>query len=120
MGEVEDKVFAAARVFDVTGEMASAAYDPPAKIGDNRLLGTEQKKMLKGFLEELAANKAEQEQLKEHEKDIFESAKGAGFDVKVIKQIRKLIEMDDEEREEHLTRLEVYLHGAGKARPGME
>lgn len=109
-----------AKTMEVTSEMAAAAYDPPAKIGDNRLLTTAQKEMLAGFLAELDRNKAEQEDLKRAEKDIFESMKGAGFNVKVVKKLRKFLELPDDEREEELTLLEVYLHGAGHARPGME
>lgn len=108
------------QVFEVTNEMAAAAYDPPAKIGDNRLLGVEQKKLLQGYLQELDRIKGEQDHLKEEEKDVFQALKEKGFDAKVVKQMRKLLEMEAGEREEYLTSLEIYLHGAGHARPGME
>lgn len=110
----------AGQVLEVTNEMAAAAYDPPAKIGDNRLLTTEQKKMLQGYLEELAHNKQEQDDLKDQEKEIFVSMKNVGFNVAAVKKLRKLLEMAPDEREEKLTLLEIYLHGAGHARPGME
>ena len=106
-------------VVEVTEEMVKAAYDPPATIGDNRLLTTAQKEMLAGFLEELNHNKVEQDEMKARERDIYESMKGAGFNVKAVKKLRKFLELPPEEREKELTLLEVYLHGSGNPRPGM-
>ena len=46
-------------------------------------------------------------------RDVFSEAKGNGFDVKAIKTILKLRQLDESEREEQETILDTYLHAIG-------
>ena len=45
----------------------------------------------------------------EDKKEIFQEAKGDGFDVKVIKEILRLRKQDKDERDEHESLLDLYL-----------
>ena len=54
--------------------------------------------------------------LNEGKKEAFAEAKGEGFDVKVLKEILRLRKLDQDEREEHESLLDLYLRameGAG-------
>ena len=46
--------------------------------------------------------------LNEDKKEIFQEAKGNGFDVKVIKEIVRLRKQDKDERDEHESLLDLY------------
>ena len=45
--------------------------------------------------------------------DIYAEAKGAGFDVKVVRQLIRIRKMDPAEREEQETLLDVYMRAIG-------
>lgn len=45
--------------------------------------------------------------------DIFAEAKGAGFDVKIVKEVIKLRAQDKAERQEHDTLLDLYRQALG-------
>ncbi len=47
--------------------------------------------------------------LNEGKKEIFQEAKGEGFDLKVIKEILRLRKQDKDERDEHESLLDLYL-----------
>jgi len=47
--------------------------------------------------------------LTEAKKEIFLEAKGAGFDVKVLREVVRLRKQDPEDRDEHATLLELYM-----------
>ena len=54
--------------------------------------------------------------LNEGKKEVLAEAKGEGFDVKVLKEILRLRKLDQDEREEHESLLDLYLRameGAG-------
>ena len=54
--------------------------------------------------------------LNEWKKEVLAEAKGEGFDVKVLKEILRLRKLDQDEREEHESLLDLYLRameGAG-------
>ncbi len=48
--------------------------------------------------------------LTEGKKEIFAEAKGEGLDVKIIKEILKLRKQDKDQRDEHESLLDLYLH----------
>ena len=47
--------------------------------------------------------------LNEGKKEVFQEAKGEGFDLKVIKEIIRLRKQDKDERDEHESLLDLYL-----------
>ena len=47
--------------------------------------------------------------LMEGKKEIFAEARGEGLDVKILKEILKLRKLDQDERDEHETLLDVYM-----------
>jgi uncharacterized protein (UPF0335 family) len=53
----------------------------------------------------------------EDKKEIFAEAKGEGFDVKILKEVLRIRKQDQEERQEHESLLEVYLHALEEAPP---
>jgi len=46
--------------------------------------------------------------LNEGKKEAFAEAKGEGFDVKVLKEILRLRKLDQDEREEHESLVDLY------------
>ena len=55
----------------------------------------------------------EKKALQEDIKDIFAEAKGAGFDVKALREVLKLRAQDKEEREEREAIRDAYLRALG-------
>ena len=48
-------------------------------------------------------------ELTEAKKEIFQEAKGNGFDVKILREVIKVRKQDAKERDEHETLLDAYL-----------
>ncbi|KQP59185.1 hypothetical protein ASG40_16495 [Methylobacterium sp. Leaf399] len=55
--------------------------------------------------------------LMEGKKEVFAEAKGEGLDVKILKEILKLRKLDQDERDEHETLLDVYLRAMDAPSP---
>jgi uncharacterized protein (UPF0335 family) len=55
--------------------------------------------------------------LNEGKKEIFQEAKGEGYDVKVIKEIIRLRKQDKDQRDEHETLLDLYLRAMESSEP---
>lgn len=55
--------------------------------------------------------------LMEGKKEVFAEAKGEGLDVKILKEILKLRKLDQDERDEHETLLDVYLRAMDAPAP---
>lgn len=72
---------------------------------------------LRAFVERLEHVEEEIKALTEDKKEIFAEAKGEGFDVKILKEVIRLRKQDQEERQEHESLLEVYLHALETAAP---
>ena len=68
---------------------------------------------LKSFIERLERLELEKVQLQDFVKDVFDEAKSAGFDVKVIRQILKLRKQDAETLAEQEELLDLYKHALG-------
>ena len=72
---------------------------------------------LRAFVERIENIEEEITSLTEDKKEIFAEAKGEGFDVKILKEIIRIRKQDQEERQEHESLLEVYLHALEDAEP---
>ena len=64
---------------------------------------------LRTIVERIEKIEEEIGELNEGKREIFQEAKGKGFDIKVIREIVRLRKQDQKEREEHESLLEVYL-----------
>ncbi len=64
---------------------------------------------IRAFVERIEQLDLELQALNEGKKEVFAEAKGEGFDVKILKEIIKLRKLDQDERDEHETLLDVYM-----------
>lgn len=64
---------------------------------------------IRSIVERIEHIEEEIKALNEGKKEIFQEAKGEGFDLKVIKEILRLRKQDKDERDEHETLLDLYL-----------
>jgi uncharacterized protein (UPF0335 family) len=65
------------------------------------------------FVERIERIDEEIKALNEGKKEVFSEAKGAGFDVKVLREILRLRKQDKDERVEYEAVLETYMHALG-------
>ncbi len=72
---------------------------------------------IRAFVERIEHLEAELQALNEGKKEVFAEAKGEGFDVKILKEIIKLRKQDQDERDEHETLLDLYMHAMDTAEP---
>jgi uncharacterized protein (UPF0335 family) len=72
---------------------------------------------LRAFVERIENIEEEIKSLTEDKKEIFAEAKGEGFDVKILKEVIRIRKQDQDERQEHESLLEVYLHALDDAEP---
>jgi uncharacterized protein (UPF0335 family) len=63
---------------------------------------------LRSLVERIERLEAEKKALSEDIRDIYAEAKGAGFDVKVLRELIRLRRKDPSEREEQETLLDLY------------
>ena len=75
---------------------------------------------LRAFVERIEHIEEEIKGLTDDKKEIFAEAKGEGFDVKILKEVIRIRKQDQEERQEHESLLEVYLHALGTSEPMKE
>lgn len=75
---------------------------------------------LRSLIERIEHIDQEIQDLNEGKKEIFEEAKGEGFDVKIMKEIIKIRKQDKKERDEHETLLDVYMNAIDTAGPLLE
>ena len=85
------------------------APTPIVKLGDNSLDKDEMLKII-SRAEKLTSERAE---LTGDLKNVWADAKAKGYDTKIMKQVMKLRQMNNAEREEHLDKLDIYLSAAG-------
>jgi uncharacterized protein (UPF0335 family) len=64
---------------------------------------------LRSVIERIEHIEKEIGELNEGKREVYQEAKGNGFDLKVIREIVRLRKQDQKEREEHESILEVYL-----------
>ena len=70
---------------------------------------------LRALIERIEHVEEEIKALNEAKKEIYSEAKGEGFYVKIIKEVIRIRKQDQEERQEHESLLEVYLHALEEA-----
>ena len=71
------------------------------------------KDQLRAFIERVERLEEEKKALADDIRDVFAEAKGTGFDVKALRAVLKLRKQDVDERREHETIVETYLHALG-------
>ena len=65
---------------------------------------------LRSFVERIEHIEEEIKGLNEGKKEVYAEAKGEGFDVKVLREVVRLRKQDREERDEHESLLDTYMH----------
>lgn len=70
---------------------------------------------LRQFVERVERLEEEKAALAEDIREVFAEAKSNGFDTKIMKQIIKLRKMEESEREEQESLLDLYMHALGMA-----
>ncbi len=68
---------------------------------------------LKAFVERIERLEEEKKAIADDIRDVYAEAKGTGFDVKALRTIVRLRKQDADERREHETILETYMHALG-------
>ena len=72
---------------------------------------------LRAFVERIEHIEAEISSLNEDKKEVYAEAKGDGYDVKILREVVKIRKQDRNERDEHESLLDVYLHAIEQAAP---
>jgi uncharacterized protein (UPF0335 family) len=75
---------------------------------------------LRAFVERIEQVETEIKDLTEAKKEIFDEAKGEGYDLKILKEVIRLRKQDQKERDERDTLLDVYLHAIETAGPMLQ
>ena len=68
---------------------------------------------LKSIVERIERLEEEKSAIAADIRDIYAEAKANGFDTKVLRQVMKIRKMDQNERQERESLLDVYLHALG-------
>jgi uncharacterized protein (UPF0335 family) len=95
------------RVGTAQGESMSDTIDTVGIVGDR----------IRSIIERVEKVEEEIKDLMEAKKEIFLEAKGEGLDVKILKEILKLRKLDQDERDEHETLLDVYMRAMDAPSP---
>jgi uncharacterized protein (UPF0335 family) len=72
---------------------------------------------LRAFVERIERIEEEIKGLSDDKKEIFDEAKGEGYDVKILKEVIRLRKQDQKERDERDSMLDVYLQAIETAGP---
>ncbi len=78
------------------------------------LLNSTAQTQLKTIIDRVERVEEELDGLKEDRKEIYEEAKGNGFDVKIIRKIVRLRKQDRAKRQEEAAVLDLYLSAIGE------
>jgi uncharacterized protein (UPF0335 family) len=71
------------------------------------------KDQLKAFVERVERLEEEKKAISDDIRDVFAEAKANGYDVKALRVIVRMRKQDADERKEHETILETYMHALG-------
>jgi uncharacterized protein (UPF0335 family) len=71
------------------------------------------KDQLKSIIERIERLEEEKKTISDDIRDVYAESKGNGFDVKALRQIVRLRKQDPNERQEHETIVETYMHALG-------
>lgn len=83
-----------------------------SNIGHNSIAGI-QSDHLMAFIERIEHVEEEIKVLAEGKKEIYAEAKGAGFDVKIVREVVRIRKQDQDKRREEQEILELYLQAHG-------
>ncbi len=75
---------------------------------------------LRSFVERIERIEEDIKGLNEDRKEVYAEAKGEGFDTKVLREVVRFRKQDREERDEHESLLDTYLHAIETAGPLLE
>ena len=75
---------------------------------------------LRAFVERIEQVEEEIKGLTEAKKEIFDEAKGEGYDVKILIEVIRLRKQEPKERDERDMLLDTYLHAIETAAPLLE
>jgi len=70
---------------------------------------------LKRYIERIEKLETEKADIAADVREVYNRAKGEGFDPKVMRRVLKLRKMDHAEREEEESLTDIYLHALGMA-----
>jgi uncharacterized protein (UPF0335 family) len=90
--------------------MANVAAAPDARSEAAHRFAKDQ---LKAFVERIERLEEEKKAIADDIRDVYAEAKGNGFDIKALRTIIRLRKQDTDERREHETILETYMHALG-------
>ena len=68
---------------------------------------------LKAFISRIERLDEEKKGISDDIRDVYEEAKGVGFDVKIMRQVIKLRKLAASEREEQQELIDTYMHNLG-------
>ena len=68
---------------------------------------------LKAFVERIERLEEEKKAIADDVRDVYAEAKANGFDTKALREIVRIRKQDADERREHETILETYMHALG-------
>jgi len=71
------------------------------------------KEQLKSFIERIERLEEEKKSIADDIADVFQEAKGTGFDTKALREILKIRKQDADQRAEHEAIVDLYLHAMG-------
>ena len=71
------------------------------------------KDQLKAIIERIERLEEEKKTISDDIRDVYAEAKGNGYDVKALRTIVRMRKQDADERREHETILETYMHALG-------
>jgi uncharacterized protein (UPF0335 family) len=72
---------------------------------------------LRSIVERIERIEEEIRSLNDDKKDVYAEAKGAGFDVKILREVVRLRKEDPNDRDERSSLLDTYLHAIETAAP---
>jgi uncharacterized protein (UPF0335 family) len=72
---------------------------------------------LRAIVERIERIDEEIKELNDGKKEIYQEAKGNGFDVKILREVIRVRKQDREERDEQESLLDLYLHAIEGATP---
>ena len=68
---------------------------------------------LRSFVERIERLEEEKKALSDDVRDVYAQAKGSGFDLKVLRQVIRLRKMNNSDRQEQETLLDIYKRALG-------
>jgi uncharacterized protein (UPF0335 family) len=85
----------------------------PAAVTEESPSTSFAKEQLKAIIERIERLEEEKKTISDDIRDVYAEAKGNGFEVKALRTIVRMRKQDADERREHETILETYLHALG-------